>query len=247
MVNLCQYRLVNYPPVTETRRMKTDTPAVATRRRRLRQWIDERHEGSQAAFATAANINAGELSLLLKDKSFGEKRAATIEKQAGMPEGFLSGNEVPVPVVAGTAIATDYVRVEQIDAEAQMGAVGRLNEDFPEVIRAMDFAPAYLRSVVGFIPPPGRLKLVTGVGDSMAPKIRPGEMVLVDTGCREFVGDGLYLINTGYGHQIKALQAQPDGIWARSADQVLYPPFRLTDEAIIGGRVYLIQHLERVA
>lgn len=226
--------------------MKPDTPAVATRRRRLRQWIEERHGGSQAAFAAASSINQGELSLLLKDKSFGEKRAATIEAAAGMPAGYLSG-EGRAEVVAAPAMAGDYLRVEQIDAEAQMGAVGRVNEDFPEVIRAMDFAPAYIRSVVGFMPPPGRLKLVTGVGDSMSPKIRPGEMVLVDTGCREFVGDGLYLINTGYGQQIKALQAQPDGIWARSADQVLYPPFLLTDEAIIGGRVYLIQHLERVA
>lgn len=48
-------------------------------------------------------------------------------------------------------------------------------------------------------------------------------MGMVDTGCKEFVGDGLYLINTGYGHQIKALQAQPDGIWARSSDQVSIP------------------------
>lgn len=225
--------------------MKTDTPAVATRRRRLRQWIEDRFE-NQAAFAAATGINQGELSLLLKDKSFGEKKAATIEAAAGMPSGYLSGDG-RAEVVAAPAMSADYLRVEQIEAEAQMGAVGRVNEDFPEVIRAMDFAPAYIRSVVGFMPPPGRLKLVTGVGDSMSPKIRPGEMVLVDTGCREFVGDGLYLINTGYGQQIKALQAQPDGIWARSSDQVLYPPFRLTDEAIIGGRVYLIQHLERVA
>ena len=226
--------------------MKPDTPAVATRRRRLREWIEERHAGSQAAFAAATSINQGELSLLLKDKSFGEKRAATIEAAAGMPAGYLSG-EGRAEIVAASAMPGDYLRVEQIDAEAQMGLVGRVNEDFPEVIRAMDFAPAYIRSVIGFMPPPGRLKLVTGVGDSMSPKIRPGEMVLVDTGCGEFVGDGLYLINTGYGQQIKALQAQPDGIWARSADQVLYPPFLLTDETIIGGRVYLIQHLERVA
>lgn len=247
MVKPSQYRLVNYPSVTETPRMKTDTPTVATRRRRLREWINTRHEGSQAAFVAATGINQGELSLLLKDKSFGEKKAAAIELAAGMPTGYLSGAEAAVQAVSLPAIQSDYVRVEQIDAEAQMGTVGRINEDFPEVIRAMDFAPTYIRSVVGFLPPPGRLKLVTGVGDSMSPKIKPGEMVLVDTGCTEFVGDGLYLINTGQGQQIKALQSQPDGIWARSYDPVLYPPFRLTDDSIIGGRVYLIQRLERVA
>ncbi len=227
--------------------MKTDTPAVARRRQRLQQWIDDRFNGKQADFVRATGINQGELSGLLKEKSFGEKRATSIEQAAEMPAGYLSDDSAKVSAVAEIATPADYVRVEQIDAEAQMGGVGRVNEDFPEVVRAMDFAPNYIRSVIGFMPPAGRLKLVTGVGDSMSPKIKPGEMVMVDTGCREFVGDGLYLINTGYGHQIKALQAQPDGIWARSADQVLYPPFRLTDEAIIGGRVYLIQHLERVA
>lgn len=247
MVIASQHRLVNYPSVTETSGMKADTPIVATRRRRLREWIDTHHRGSQAAFVMATTINQGELSGLLKDKSFGEKKAAAIEASANMPAGYLSGLDGGKVAVAVPAMQSDYVRVEQIDAEAQMGSMGRVNEDFPEVIKAMDFAPAYIRSVVGFMPPPGRLKLVTGVGDSMAPKIRPGEMVLVDTGCNEFVGDGLYLINTGYGQQIKALQAQPDGIWARSSDQNLYPPFRLTGEAIIGGRVYLIQHLERVA
>lgn len=247
MVIASQHRLVNYPSVTDTSGMKSDNPTVAIRRQRLREWIDTKHGGSQAAFVLATRINQGELSGLLKDKSFGEKKAASIEAAAGMPAGYLAGVEGGLPVVAAPAIPSDYVRVEQIDAEAQMGGMGRVNEDFPEVIKAMDFAPAYIRSVVGFVPTPGRLKLVTGVGDSMAPKIKPGEMVLVDTGCREFVGDGLYLINTGYGQQIKALQAQPDGLWARSSDQTLYPPFRLTDEAIIGGRVYLIQHLERVA
>ncbi len=247
MVILSQHHLVNYPLVSETSDMRTDTPAVALRRERLQQWIDERFHGKQADFARATGINQGELSGLLKEKSFGERRAHSIERAAGMPPGYLSNGATFVSTVAENATPASYVRVEQIDAEAQMGGMGRVNEDFPEVVRAMDFAPNYIRSVIGFMPPAGRLKLVTGVGDSMSPKIKPGEMVMVDTGCREFVGDGLYLINTGYGHQIKALQAQPDGIWARSADQVLYPPFLLTDEAIIGGRVYLIKHLERVA
>lgn len=181
----------------------------------------------------------------------GDDVARKISEALGHDRGWMDrpqwsegDHAVPVSIPATTG---DYVRVEQLDAEAAMGVVGRANDDYPEVIRAMDFAPAYIRSVVGFVPPPGRLKLVTGVGDSMAPKIRPGESVLVDTGCNEFVGDGLYLINTGHGQQIKALQAAPDGLWARSSDQILYPPFRLTEDTIIGGRVYLIQHLERVA
>ena len=45
------------------------------RRANLRQWIDERCGGRQALFAQTAAVNPGELSALLKNKSFGEKKA----------------------------------------------------------------------------------------------------------------------------------------------------------------------------
>ncbi|MCW0398751.1 hypothetical protein NG829_08375 [Xanthomonas sacchari] len=71
--------------------MNSPDQKAVYRRARLRQWIDERFHGVQADFVRATGINQGELSLLLKDKSFGEKRAASIEKKAGMPPGYLEG------------------------------------------------------------------------------------------------------------------------------------------------------------
>lgn len=62
---------------------------VEARRRRLREWIALHHGGVQKAFIDATGINQGELSALLKDKSFGEKRARSIERMAHMPPGYL--------------------------------------------------------------------------------------------------------------------------------------------------------------
>lgn len=82
-------------------------PTAEGRRKQLRRWIDENFNGSQVAFIASTNdgekqINQGELSALLKDKSFGEKRARSLEKQAHMPPRYLDANlEVP---------ATTYVR-----------------------------------------------------------------------------------------------------------------------------------------
>ncbi|XQA72094.1 XRE family transcriptional regulator [Xanthomonas sacchari] len=137
-------------------------------------------------------------------------------------------------------------RVEQFDARAAMGD-GTENEDYPEVVRAMDFSDGYIRSLIGYLPPPGRLKLVTGVGDSMVPRIQPGEVVLVDTGCEDFQGDGIYLINLGNGQQLKALQDRGDAVYVVSANAALYPPFPAHEGTIIAGRAYLIGKLERVA
>lgn len=59
------------------------------RRANLRQWIDERCGGRQALFAQTAAVNPGELSSLLKNKSFGEKKARKIEQAAAMPAMWL--------------------------------------------------------------------------------------------------------------------------------------------------------------
>jgi hypothetical protein len=69
--------------------MDTDE-IIAARRAALRKWIDDHYEGVQERYRAAAEINQGELSGLLRDKSFGEKRASSLEKQSpGMPEGYL--------------------------------------------------------------------------------------------------------------------------------------------------------------
>lgn len=65
------------------------------RRANLRQWIDERCGGRQALFAQNAAVNPGELSALLKNKSFGEKKARKIEQAAAMPAMWLDTVHAP--------------------------------------------------------------------------------------------------------------------------------------------------------
>lgn len=241
MVKPSQYRLVNYPSVTETRGMKTDPPVVATRRKRLRQWIDDHHQGNQAAFVARTGINQGELSLLLRDKSFGEKKAAKIEEASGMPPGYLSGE--PISQVSEIESNGDYVRVRQLDAEAGMGSEIE-NLDNPEIIRAIDFESSYIRSIVGYLPPPGRLFLIAGRGDSMMPLIQPGDTVVVDAGVTTFDGDGVYLINMGNGHQIKRLLDR--GVIHVASENPSYgAPFPMPDGTLIGGKVYLRNRIDR--
>lgn len=80
-----------------------DSPIVAARRKRLQAWITDNF-GSQAAFVAATGINQGELSGLLKSKSFGEKRAAAIETAANMPTGHLVTPLSPSPLQASQPV-----------------------------------------------------------------------------------------------------------------------------------------------
>jgi hypothetical protein len=84
---------------------RPDELEVANRRLQLRRWIDAFFNGSQVAFIASTNdgltqLNSGELSLLLKKKSFGQKRARSLETTAHMPIGYLDSTARPgEPVV----------------------------------------------------------------------------------------------------------------------------------------------------
>lgn len=115
-----------------------------------------------------------------------------------------------------------------------------------EPISSIDVSETYLRSLLGHVPQPGRLKLVTASGDSMAPKVDPGTMVLVDTGINAFEGDGIYLIDLGSGRQLKALQDRGDSVYVVSANAALYPAFPANEGMKVIGKAHLITKLERL-
>ena len=97
---------------------------VATRRKKLAKWIDLHHGGIQADFINATGINQGELSGLLKEKSFGERKARKLEEQAGMPRMWLDSDEnnieptadiqPPIPIISWVAAGSFTCMTEQV-------------------------------------------------------------------------------------------------------------------------------------
>lgn len=87
---------------------------VALRRHNLRRWIERLHDGQQSRFVAATDINQGELSALLKNKSFGEKKARKIETAAGMPAGWLDTNHGDFAPAAATQNHTESKPMSQI-------------------------------------------------------------------------------------------------------------------------------------
>lgn len=93
--------------------LPTDDPAIANRRARLREWIDTHFGGSLTLFLASTNdgekqMNQGELSALLRTKTFGERRARSLEKQAHMPPRYLDGP----PATGGAAPLNGVMEAE---------------------------------------------------------------------------------------------------------------------------------------
>ena len=97
------------------------------RRRNLREWIDRLHQGRQIDFVSATGINQGELSALLKNKPFGERKARKIEHSAGMPALWLdtdhrSPASAPQPTHRNTRpMSTPIATIPEILADLKAG------------------------------------------------------------------------------------------------------------------------------
>ncbi len=226
-----------------------ETIGTRVRRERESQGIERRELASKTGigYSTLAELERGGMQTTTKLRVIADALGVSqrwLETGKGPKHIGEGGGSPAVSAVLENETTADYVRVQQLDGDAGMGE-GRINDDFPDTVRGMDFSPTYIRSVVGFLPPPGRLVLVTGRGDSMIPVIQPGEALMVDTGVVSFDGDGIYLLNSGNGQQVKGLQDRGDAIYVVSANAALYPAFPMPKGTVIGGKVYLRNRIDR--
>jgi|GEM_PF-5418463 len=162
------------------------------RRKRLRMWIDENFDRSQSAFIDDASkrskkpMNQGELSAILSGKkSFGEKKARSLETQGGMPFMWLDDDNSPPQEPSDD----DFEIVPQLNVEGGCGN-GRFVEHI-SVKGGLVFKISYLRHI-GVSPESARI--ITSEGESMSPTIKNNRAVLIDTSDKRLANGGVYLI-----------------------------------------------------
>ena len=96
---------------------------------------------------------------------------------------------------------------------------GLVNKDYPEVLESIDIAEWKVKQQIGFLPTDDRVQLMTNRGSSNYPKIKDGDVVMVDTSQTVFGGDDFYLVDL-HGHVvIKRLQLMLDGMHISSTNQ----------------------------
>lgn len=177
---------------------------VLNRRVQLRKWITERYP-SQAAFVAAHNLNQGEISGLLRDKSFGGRKARNLEKKAEMPLRYLEEISDPPPFRKG-----DNISIPQFNTGGSMGA-GLELRDQPGVIHSWSVSPEWLQKNIRAYSSTQNLCIVTGFGDSMRPMFNPGDPLIVDLGIKSVEYDAVYFFRVGNEGFIKRLQRIPTG------------------------------------
>lgn len=126
-----------------------------------------------------------------------------------------------------------------VHAAAGMGVVVG-HEQSTEVVH---FRQDWLRMELGVNA--SDLRLIFVYGDSMAPTLTPGDMILVDTRDDKVERDGIYVLRLDGALLVKRLQRLPGSILRVVSDNVGYQPYQIklaevegTDIAVIGRVVW---------
>jgi phage repressor protein C with HTH and peptisase S24 domain len=116
------------------------------------------------------------------------------------------------------------IDVPRYDVAGSMGP-GTEPPDMNMVVEHMSLDANWVRQNLNYTTAKN-LKLISGRGDSMAPTIRNGDAILVDTGVTRVDSDAIYFFLMRGQHQIKRLQRGLDGLTIIS-DNGQYPPIEV--------------------
>lgn len=154
-------------------------------------------------------------------KTIGESMAREVEEAFGLPKYALDsadlggGDTIDVeglPVALAQKIRSyrPVVSIERFDIAASMGP-GTEPPEMNMVVENMSLDANWVRQNLTYTKI-DNLKLISGRGDSMAPTIRSGDAVLVDSGVTSVESDAIYFFLMRGQLQIKRIQRGLDGL-----------------------------------
>ena len=214
------------------------------RRDRLRQWIDEHFGGKQSAFVSAHSLNQGEISGLLKDKSFGSVKARNLESKTGMPERYLDARPGELSLVAITKGPQlidldnnpDYPAIRRVRFALSAGAHGYAVEYEEEPAAPIVFKRQWYERN-GYRPE--KLFAVRVMNGSMEPGLYDGDVVVVNTEAATPKDGCVFAVNYEGEMVIKRLVRDAGAWWLSSdnPDQRRYPRKVCDEHCILIGQI----------
>lgn len=126
-----------------------------------------------------------------------------------------------------------FVYIPRYDIEASAGHGALLDRE--RVVDHLAFREDFVRRTLRA--DPAKLVLITGIGDSMEPTIRSGDLLLVDTGIDHFLDDAIYVVAIDGALYVKRIQRFFGGAVAVKSDNPAYVEQTLSPEEAASVRV----------
>ena len=211
------------------------------RREHLKRYVGQFSLDHEAA--EALQRSPSQISQLLRNKDMGKNLARSLEKLAGAEEGAWDKppdpqDQTPSIVMVGPndgGKLTYVAKVKGAKLSAGPGEIPEVLWDIDEVQRSHGFREDYMQER-GLNPE--RCKVWSVRGESMEPRYRSGDIVLIDMSSREPIHGKVFALIGDDGLRIKQLRrgATHWEMHSFNPDQNRYPPEPIIGEshAIIG-------------
>jgi phage repressor protein C with HTH and peptisase S24 domain len=198
---------------------------------------------SQSELARRVGISQASIYHLVSGGGQGSKHLHRIARELGTTSAYLEGDiddpaegAAPPETAARAADQLDVVAIPQIDLAYGMGATF---VDTHVDVEVMHFPRQWIEAITSS--PPALLTWARGRGDSMAPTIHDGDMVLLDRSRRTVdEQDALWAFTVGNLGAIKRLRLKGDRVIIMSDNPNVSPDEEPVDHINIVARVVYI-------
>lgn len=116
-----------------------------------------------------------------------ERIVAATEEPRDEPTGYIPGS------LASLRPTNDEILIPQYDVRGAMGH-GQVPADYNEAVRNLVVREEILREKGVTYTAASALAMITGWGQSMEGTINDKDLVIVDRGVKEFIGEGIYVV-----------------------------------------------------
>lgn len=199
---------------------------------------------SQAGLARKIGVAQATIAKLALGESAGSKHLHRIARELGTTPQYLTGETddpsegaLPLPTAEILSEQLGLVEIREIDLSYGMGAC---YTDVPVTTKIRHIPASWLRIYTSSSP--DKLFFARAIGDSMAPTLLDGDMVLIDTAeVQPRFSDQIWAIAFGVTGMIKRLRPMPDGSVKILSDNDRVPP-----EIAVDGEMHIIGRVAAV-
>lgn len=196
----------------------------AVRVRNIATIIKEQFDGNQAAFSRTVGKKADYVSrwFTAKDgkKRLGEEVAREIEVKLGLPYGFLDIDPDAEPSSTGCRALPKVPVV----GTAQLGDNGHWDN--------LQYPPGHGDGYITYWTKDPNAYALRVTGDSMRPRIKPGEFVIIEPGASVEPGDEVVVKTTDGRSMVKILSARKNGFIELRSINEIHAPLSLEESMV---------------
>lgn len=212
---------------------------------RIRKLMQEKGISTRT-LGKAIGVSGASIVQWTNDKTKPRENAlAGLAAYFGVTPGWLLFGD-DAPLAKSSIDDGEYLTIPVLDQHAGCGSMVLSQE--MQVVKMIKVAKEWFRQRASSFTSFKNLHIVVASGDSMAPTVNDGDIVIIDSSQKEIRSDAVYSLCYGDSVYLKRVQRHPNGHVLLISDNPRYSPMELGDQdsLTVVGRVVLAFNAHKI-